>query len=104
MTRAAIARYLGISRSTLYKHVHLIPEDENISDDELTTIVTHLKGENPNCGEKYVRGHLKAIGKNTTQEKVRKTLRAVDPVGTCYRRRMKTRRGTYFVPGPNYLW
>nr|XP_018909428.1 PREDICTED: uncharacterized protein LOC109038709 [Bemisia tabaci] len=67
MTLAAIARDIQISRTTLYKHKHLILENEEMKDDELSATVAHLKEEDPMCGEKYVTGHLRATGKKATQ-------------------------------------
>ncbi|CAH0385641.1 unnamed protein product, partial [Bemisia tabaci] len=101
----ATCAVLGISRQTFYRNYSTQTyRSEEIDDEELLQTVVDLKEENRKCGARYVKGHLTAIGKTAPRQKIRETLRAVDPVGTVFRQRLKTKRKKFYVPGPNHLW
>lgn len=104
MNNTKIAETLGVSRKTLYRNSWQFNEPEKLNEEELKGIIRMLKGENRRCGEKYVAGHLRAIGKKATQKPIRECLRAVDPIGTHFGRKLKTKRGAYRVEGPNFRW
>lgn len=104
-----IAQYLGISRSTLYRRM----EEEGISQDskysdindaDLDRMVTEIKQNYPNDGERLLTGHLAARGIIIPRAKLRASIHRVDPINTALRRSVTVRRRVYNVKGPNVLW
>lgn len=63
---SAIAALLGVSRMTIYRRREeygLLRDPQNtVSDQDLVTILSHLRQEHPNIGETMVIGHLRAMG------------------------------------------
>ena len=103
-----VARRLGLSRSSLYNKIKQIgleiPTFSNASDEALTTMISSIKKDHPNCGEKVVHGHLRSQGVHVQRAKVRNTIRQIDPEGVVSRRRRALNRREYSVPCPLYLW
>ena len=75
-----------------------------LSDSELDTIVKEITSLFPQCGEKTVSGRLKSRGIVIQRERVRESLRRVDPSGVRSRCRNILHRRTYSVTSPNALW
>lgn len=76
-----------------------------ISDDDLKDCVRDIRQHQPFCGVSMVWGNLRARGIKVTRERVRHTLRSVDPLGSMLRSLPGAiRRQSYSVPGPNSLW
>ena len=75
-----------------------------LSDQELDTIVQEIASLFPNCGEKTVSGRLKSRGILIQRERVRESLRRVDPSGVRSRCRTVLHRRKYSVSSPNSLW
>ena len=77
----------------------------SISDDDLVAVIREIKVDAPYSGVQMICGSLRSRGLHVTRERVRSTLRAIDPLGGA--RRWPgglTRRRPYSVPGPNSLW
>ena len=104
----AIAALLGVSRMTVYRRRQeyglLRDPQSTLSDQDLTTVLRHLRSEHPYIGETMVIGHLRAMGYHVPREKVRTAIRTTDPINTALRWRSLTPRRPYSVPGPNSLW
>ena len=58
----------------------------------------------PHVGERIIIGHVRSLGLHITRERVRQSIRRVDPVNTSLRWHLHISRRTYSVPGPNSLW
>ena len=105
---SAIAALLCVSHMTIYRRREqfgLLRDPQNtLSDQDLVTVLGQLRQEHPNIGETMVIGHLRAMGYRVPREKVRRIIRATDPINTALRWRSLTPRRPYSVPGPNSLW
>ena len=104
-----IAGMLGVSRSTLYRRrleYQLVDyARENITDEELRSVLLHLRRESPASGEVMVWGALRAMGFIVRRQRLRQAIREIDPLHTALRWRGDlTGRRPYSVPGPNSLW
>ena len=75
-----------------------------ISDTDLDEAVCQLSAAFPRCGEKMTDGRLRSQGILVQRERVRDSLRRVDPEGSQLRRRMALHRREYKVKSPNALW
>ena len=77
----------------------------SLTDVELRAMVSEMQRESPTLGESMVAGRLRANGYKVTRERIRRTLREIDPLSVA--RRWPgglSRRCPYSVPGPNSLW
>lgn len=63
-----------------------------------------MKEEKPSAGLKMVRGRLRSEGVKIQRERVRGSMRRVDPVGVHLRSRQAIRRRNYVVGRPNDVW
>lgn len=84
----------------------LIDEPSNIpTDAELLSLISQIRLESPALGESLVAGRLRAQGYKVTRQRIRTTLRAIDPLSVALRwPGGLTRQHPYSVPGPNSLW
>ncbi len=103
-----IAKFLGISRSTLYRRLDeegLSREEQfsAISDGELDRQVRNIKRDHPNDGERLL-GHLRQRQIFVQRTRLRACIHRVDPINTQLRRSVTVRRRTYYVEGPNAVW
>lgn len=102
------ASILSISRPTFYKLLqdHNIPTSKfkSISDQQLDLEVSHIKTEHPNVGEVMLMGHLRSKNIVVQRQRVRDSLRRMDPIGVLARRRTAIARRVYSVPHPNFIW
>ena len=56
-----------------------------ISDEQLDFLVSQVTRYNPKCGEKSITGRLRSVGILVQRERVRASLRRVDPNGVVLR-------------------
>ena len=104
-----IAHILSISTMTLYRRrveFNMVREPSGVlTDSELHFVVLRLQSEMPALGQTMVWGQLRSMGFSVTRERVRNTLREIDPIETALRwRGQVVHRQPYSVPGPNSLW
>ena len=80
-----------------------VPKYSEIDDDPLDDIILEIIQLNPNAGEKMVNGTLLARGVIVQRERVRKSIKKIDPnrSSSCKKR---IYRHSYNVPCPNALW
>ncbi|XP_031146781.1 uncharacterized protein LOC116043901 isoform X1 [Sander lucioperca] len=102
------ASILSISRPTFYKLLqdYNIPTSKfkSISDQQLDLEVSQIKTEHPNVGEVMLMGHLRSKNIVVQRQRVRDSLRRMDPIGVLARRRTAIARRVYSVPHPNFIW
>ena len=105
-----IAGILGISRSTLYRrrveYGLLIGHARgNITDQQLHSVLRQLHREMPAVGVAITWGRLRSMGFTVRRERLRCTIREIDPLHSALRWRGDlTGRRPYSVAGPNSLW
>lgn len=103
-----IARCLGISCRTLYRHrqqLDVLPLTyAALSNEDLNRIVGEILQSTTNAGERYVHGSLRARGLRIQRWRVRQSLQEINPIGRAFRRRHAIRRRIYSVSNPNQLW
>ena len=76
-----------------------------LTDEELTQLVIRIHSESPTIGTSLVAGRIRALGYKVTRERIRTTLREIDPLSTALRwPGGVSRRCPYSVAGPNSLW
>lgn len=73
-------------------------------DEEIDLLIRSFKVERPSAGLRYIRAHFRLNGLRVQKERIRKSLRRVDSLGTAERKRPKVKRTAYHVPRPNHLW
>lgn len=80
----------------------------SLCDEELASIVRRKIEEFPSVGYKSMQGHLRADGIRITEARLRRVMRAVDPLGVLLRnvfcQTYRIRRRTYSVRAPMALW
>jgi hypothetical protein len=105
------ATLLGVSKRTIERRMNEFGLQisncySDISNSDLESIVRNLTDEFPNVGYKRMSGLLLARGLRIQQERIRETMRRVDPQGTLFRalslRAVHRRR--YHVPSAQSLW
>ena len=67
-------------------------------------LVNEIITMHPNCGEKSITGRLRSLGYHIQRERVRSSLRRIDPSGVERQVRRVLHRRTYYVKAPNALW
>ena len=103
-----VAYLLQTSVSTVRRRMHdfglsIRSTYSVISDAQLDTLVRQIQYQYPNCGYHLLKGHLAAMGYRIQENRIRDSLRRVDPVGIMSRWICAIQR-TYSVSGPNALW
>ncbi|XP_077065694.1 uncharacterized protein LOC143718561 [Siphateles boraxobius] len=108
---AEIARLFGVSEMTIRRRMREYGKRASdlytdISNDDLDRTVAEIQNLYPNSGYHMMHGHLSSRGVKVQVERVRKSLRRVDPQGTQLRAlSLRTiRRRQYSVPAPNAMW
>ena len=103
-----IARLLGISRMTLYRRRMELGITgscyTDISYHELCSVITEIREQMPDVGERMLNGALVARGILIKRQQLRDAIHDVDPVNTALRWNPRLLRQPYSVPGPNSLW
>ena len=56
-----------------------------IEDQELKTVISSVRRDLPNVGEKMVLGRLRSMGYQVTRERVRQAIRATDAINSALR-------------------
>ena len=75
-----------------------------ITDAHLDELVSEIVARLPNCGIRSVQSTLRVDGIILQRERVRESLRRVDPLGVETRLRTALCRSQYSVPSHNALW
>ena len=106
-----ISSLLNVGKRTIERRLHEFGISINttfssLSNHELDAIVQDIVHEFPNIGYRRLIGFLRARGKNVQQQRVRESLRRVDPEGVLLRavELNVVRRQPYYVPSPLALW
>lgn len=104
-----IAQLLQTSVSTIRRRMQefgltIRSTYSSISDEELDRLVSDIQYRHPNCGYRLLRGHLAAMGQRVQENRIRESLRRIDPVGVMSRWLHSVQRRRYSVPGSNMLW
>ena len=98
----------GCCRRTIERRLrefHLSPRNYSaMTDTQIDETVQHITSLHPRCGEKTVNGRLRSQGVFVQRERVRESLRRVDPIGVELRARHTLHRRVYHVQSPNALW
>ena len=98
----------GCSKRTILrrakKHGILLRKYSSLNDTELDSIVSEITSLFPRSGEKTISGNFKSRGILIQRERVRESLRRVDPSGVRERCRSVLHRRKYSVPSSNALW
>lgn len=94
------------SNSCLQYRLFHLEEDRfsTLSDDELDAAVRSLMMGNRLIGANAVLTRLRNIGVHMQRERVRQSLRRVDPAGVAIRSRRAAKSRVYRVAGPNSFW
>lgn len=103
-----MAMLCGVSKRTIERRLQFYQLSTRnytvIMDHELDGIVQAMSSTFPRCGEKMVDARLRAQGIHVPRERVRGSLKRVDPTGIQLRMRRVLHRRTYQVSSPNALW
>ena len=76
-----------------------------ISDEDLASTIVQIRKDTPFSGVSMMYGSLRYRGIKVTRDRVRSTLRSVDPLASALRWPPGvTKRQPYSVAGPNSLW
>lgn len=76
----------------------------NITDLELDTYTCEINSLFPRCGVNLMLSRLRSSGIFVQRERVRESLRRIDPTGVVARCRRSLHRRVYSVPSANALW
>ena len=103
-----MATITGVSKRTIERRLNFYQLSTRnytvITNDELDSTVEELTHAFPRSGEKIVDARLRAQGIHVPRERVRDSIRRVDPSGIQSRMRKVLRRRQYSVKCPNALW
>lgn len=103
-----MALLLNCSKRTVERKLHAYGLSRRkytyIIDSQLDEVVAQICTSFPRCGEKMMRSRLEAQGIHVQRERVRQSLRRVDPLGIERRVRRVLHRRVYNVECPNALW
>lgn len=107
-TVADMALMLNCGKRTIERRLQMYNlstrDYTRLSDVELDETVFRLTLTYPRCGEKLIDGRLRAQGVRVTRQRVRESLRRVDPTGIQSRIKRVLHRRIYHVQSPNSLW
>lgn len=102
-----ISDLLSVSERTLRRwraNVDFSVSYTNMDDDELDSHLRQILRSCPSMGERMAGGALRARGIRIQRQRLRDSMRRIDPVGRLMRRLQVMRRRVYRVEGPNALW
>ncbi len=104
----SISSLLGVSRMTLYRRKRefgISATNFSMTDSELDECIREIRRDLPYSGETIVMGRLRSMQCSIPRNRVRESLRRIDPLNTPLRwGRNRHSRRPYSVPGPNCLW
>lgn len=107
-SKTTIAKMCMMSRTTLWrKLVQAGYSDEkytNVSDEELDGIIAEINRQNPHNGAVIVSGHLRSRGIVVQRQRIRESLKRIDPVNSALRWNMVARRRSYNVRAAQSLY
>ncbi len=83
--------------------VHTYYHHSTISDQDLDDLIVRLRSHFPRAGIRMMSGMLLRLGHRVQQARIRESLLRIDPVRRVFER-IRIRRRTYTVAGPNALW
>ena len=106
-----IAQMLGVSERTIRRrreelgmNVGQTDAYSDIPDDDLDILVSRILHFSPNSGERMLLGAIRSHGVKVQRERMRNSIRRVDPISRDLRRRTSIHRRVYSVRTPNALW
>ena len=103
-TWTEMAALFGVSSMTLYRRRHqfgmLNNPSRTVSDQELTQHVQRLRASSPYTGESMILGQLRALNVNVSRERVRHTIRQIDPLNTAQMGRQSYFSASIFCTRP----
>lgn len=108
-----IAKMLNVSISTIKRRlkeydISVYETYSQISDDELIDMIKSIQKEFPDAGYNTIRSIVKSKGHKVQRQRIRHTVKAVDPEGVLFRRLFlsvnRIHRRTYSVRAPRSLW
>lgn len=102
-----LARTVGVHRNTLRRHLQIHGLEKrfsDITDAEIDILVHHYKLGRPNAGLRFILGSFKSHGLNVQRERVRMSMRQIDPLGHVIRHQTAIKRRVYEAPRSNYVW
>ena len=104
-----IADITGVSIRTIHRRMAeygltIRSMYSEMTDQELDTIVSDIHKEFPMCGNRQMSGHLLSCGFRIQQQRIRESMRRVDPEGSLMRRLNVINRRNYCVPAPRSLY
>ena len=82
---------------------HTYYHHSTISDDDLDDLIIRLRMHFRRAGIRMISGMLLRLGHRVQQVRIRQSLLRIDPVRRVFKR-IRIRRRTYSVAGPNALW
>lgn len=103
-----VSKALLVSRTTIWQKLCeagiKFKKYSDISDSSLDEQVGRLQLQYPHCGQVLLRSMLEAQGIIVQRDRLRESVKRVDPEHSNSRWRQEISRRTYNVPGPNSLW
>ena len=80
------------------------PMRSEISDEDLDKLVAMFAEGHPQRGERMLEAYLGSIDCKVQRERLRNSIKRVDPDGLLVRKSKRIRRRVYHVPGPHHYW
>ena len=109
LTVPQIAQIIGVSVSTIRRRMSDYELTIRgtyciVSDSDLDNLVGQIQSQFSGWGYRQVYGRLVSLGIRVPFQRVRESLRRIDPEGSLMRSLQRVRRRRYCVPGPRHLW
>jgi hypothetical protein len=86
------------------KDLHIDQAYDDLSDDELDSMVRKYRMDHPFTGERELIGHIRSGHVHIQRSRVRNSIHRTDPINTALRWSDPINRRPYSVPSPNSLW
>ena len=83
--------------------IPIYPNHSEVSDSDLDDLIIRLRHHYRRAGISMLDGMLRRLGHHVPRERIRQALLRIDPVRRVFER-IRIRRRTYSVAGPNALW
>lgn len=107
ITIRALANAIGVSEDVVRKHMkqHGISRAmDNITDEELDSIVADFRKESPDSGLRYLEGRIRDAEIRVQRARIRKAAKRVYGPGASIQRKAKITRREFWVDMLNALW